>query len=303
MIVILNGGRVPSFQFRIPSMQVALLLCFISLPLRAQFAAPSPQPPASGFQLQLETAFGKFDIESEIETSFAAELDPSNAERGTHKSPYLAAALSLVIPGLGEYYVGDEIWRGAIFTAADAGLWFGHFTYLARGDDSTAAFEAFANEHWLPARYADTLNFFLNIAGVGWQISPKDDFGQINRAEDTLSRFVQSFPLSHRLPPKGSQQYYELISKYLQFEHGWDDHISGGPSPNYLRHADMRANMNYQYEVADYFLFGLILNRVLSAIDAVLLVKDHNSALRVQGELRALPGNELVPTAKLRYRF
>jgi hypothetical protein len=64
--------------------------------------------------------------------------------------------------------------------------------------------------------------------------------------------------------------------------------------------------MNYQYEIADYFLFGLILNRVLSAIDAVLITKDHNSNLRLQGELRTLEGpggKEFVPTAKLRLRF
>src|SRR6185436_16007312 len=132
---------------------------------------------------------------------------------------------------------------------------------------------------------------------------------QINMAEDTLSRFIQGFPLSHRLPEKGSQQYYELISKYEQFTHGWDDDVDGNPehSKNYQRHANMRANMNYQYEVADYFLFGLIINRVLSAIDAVLLTRDHNSALRLQGELRSMPipggGSEFVPTAKLKYRF
>jgi hypothetical protein len=226
----------------------------------------------------------------------------------SRKNPYIAAGLSLLIPGLGEYYVGDQVWRGAIFTAVDAGLWYGHFTYLARGDDSTVVFEAFADANWLPTRYADTLNFFLARANINLRIEDGNDFAQINNAEDTLSLFVQGFPLSHRLPERGSQQYYELISKYLQFTHGWVDHTEGGPSPLFLRHSEMRANMNKQYEIADYFLFGLMLNRVLSAIDAVLLTRDHNSALRVEGELRTLPlpdgsGREFVPTAKLRMRF
>src|ERR1700733_3566439 len=47
----------------------------------------------------------------------AAPLPPGS------KSPIIAAALSFVIPGAGEYYVGDYIWRGMIFTGIEAGLW------------------------------------------------------------------------------------------------------------------------------------------------------------------------------------
>jgi hypothetical protein len=51
----------------------------------------------------------------------------------------------------------------------------------------------------------------------------------------------------------------------------------------------------------------MILNRVLSAIDAVLLTKDHNSAVRLQGELQTkhMPDGRLgyVPTAKINVRF
>jgi hypothetical protein len=252
--------------------------------------------------LTLEVPYGKFADATSAD--FVIE-DPGDL-RGTPKSPYLAAALSLILPGLGEYYVGDQLWRGMIFTALDGGLWYGHFSYLGRGDDSATAFHAFADTYWDPARYADTLNWLLDRADLNYEITDRTNFSQINHAEDTISLYVQGFPISHRLPAKGSQQYYELISKYLQFVHGWKDHESGGPSALYLRHADMRANMNYQYEIADYFLFGLILNRVLSAIDAVLLTRDHNSDIRVAGELRMLEGphgKEYVPTAKLRWRF
>ena len=74
-----------------------------------------------------------------------------------------------------------------------------------------------------------------------------------------------------------------------------------------MRHAEMRANMNAEYETADYFLYGLILNRVLSAIDAALLARDHNSAIRLQGDLRLErePDGRLgyVSTAKMSIRF
>lgn len=280
---------------------IVLSICIVSTWLRAQFLPAAG--PVVGDDLSLAVAYGQLAEHVQEEPIFPDQAIISESR----KSPYLAAALSLVVPGLGEYYVGDQIWRGMIFTAVDAGLWYGHYHYLGRGDDSVAAFHAFADANWEPQRYADTLNWMLDQANItSYHINNASDFIQINRAEDTLSLFVQGFPISHRLPSRGSQQYYELISKYLQFAHGWKDHESGGPSPLYLRHADMRANMNHQYEIADYFLFGLILNRVLSAIDAVLLVKDHNSDLRLQGELRTVDGpqgKEFIPTAKMRLRF
>ena len=281
---------------------IVISICIVSTWVRAQFLPA--QATVSGRDLSLEVSYGALAIPSEHEEEIFSELI---TPPGPKKSPFLAAALSLVLPGLGEYYVGEQIWRGMIFTAVDAGLWYGHYSYLGRGDDSTVAFRAFADENWAPQRYADTLNWLLDQANItSHHVTNANDFFEINRAEDTLSLFVQGFPISHRLPTRGSQQYYELISKYLQFAHGWKDHLSGGPSPLYLRHADMRANMNYQYEIADYFLFGLILNRVLSAVDAVLLTKDHNSALRLQGELRTMDGpsgKEFIPTAKMRLRF
>ncbi|MDP4237697.1 MAG: hypothetical protein Q8919_14735 [Bacteroidota bacterium] len=128
-------------------------------------------------------------------------------------------------------------------------------------------------------------------------------------AEDSLTIYgVQNF--THHLPDKGSQQYYELISKYIQFTYGWKDFHDPNPanfSPDYEQHAYMRENMNHQYEIADYFLYGLFLNRILSAIDAVLLAKDHNSPIHLEGELqeRRYPDGALgfMPTAKIRYTF
>src|SRR5688500_10692836 len=140
----------------------------------------------------------------------------------SRKSPYLAAALSLIIPGLGEYYVGDQIWRGAIFTLIEAGLWYGNITYTNRGDDSTTAFQDFAHQNWRPELYAEHLNEMLKVRKVDDLITDPNDFGQINAAEDTLNSLGANF-FTHRLPGHGEQQYYELISKYHQFARGWAD--------------------------------------------------------------------------------
>ena len=227
----------------------------------------------------------------------------------SHKSAFLAVLLSFALPGLGEYYIGDQIWRGVIFTAIDAGLLYEHFHFISRGNDSVLAFHAFADSLWLPQKYADSLNSKLAFAGSNFRITEVNDVAQINMAEDSLTRLrFQNF--THRLPDKGSQQYYELISKYIQFTSGWKDFNSSDQtrfSPDYERHAYMRANMNQQFEIASDFLYGMFLNRILSMIDAGLLAKNHNTPVHLEGELRqqrypdGLMG--FVPTAKLRYTF
>ncbi|HEY6172666.1 MAG TPA: hypothetical protein VIX80_10450, partial [Candidatus Kapabacteria bacterium] len=257
----------------------------------AQFITPTTSVTSgSGSQFVNNTYFlNSFSSHESVPSIPGLENEETESVSTSHKSPVLAAGLSLILPGLGEYYVGDQIWRGIIFTSLDAVLWYGHFTYLAKGDDSTAAFQAYADTNWLSSKYSDSLNMLLEEIHREYRINDPDDFSQINKAEDTLALSnISPIPMSHRLPPRGSQQYYELISKYIQFTYGWRDAQSSDPNTSamFQRHAEMRANMNAQYETADYFLFGLIINRVLSAIDAVLLARDHNSAVRLHGDLR-----------------
>ena len=233
----------------------------------------------------------------------------ADAPISTPKSGLLAAGLSLVLPGLGEYYVGDQLWRGAIFTVLEAGLWYGRAHWTARGNDSLTAFHAWADSLWTPQLYVKHLDSLLGTVGKSSLVTDPNNFSQINNEEDTLNSL--NFPdFTHRLPERGSQQYYELISKYIQFKYGWVDNTSNDPSifsPDYSRHADMRQTMNYQFQVADEFLYGVILNHVLSAIDAALLAHDHNSAIRLHGELHQsrYPDGTIgyMPTAAIEYHF
>ncbi len=287
-----------------------LLVVIVSASALAQFQEPVAAVPAS-ITLQNNNALL-------AEYTFWSQTAPRHDERSVpiptetpkiigKKNPVLAAGLSLILPGLGEYYVGDEIWRGVIFTALEGGLWYGHFYFDKRGDDSLLAFHAWADSLWSAGRYTDSLEVYLKEAHIDLKID-SNNFSSINKAEDTLDQIGFS-DFTHRLPQRGSQQFYELISKYIQFTWGWKDATSRDPltSFDYQRHADMRANMNQQYDIAGYFIWGMVLNRVLSAIDAVLLARDHNSAIRLEGELvrKPFPNGLIgyVPTAKLRWTF
>ncbi len=288
-----------------------LLLLIADQSAYAQFIerATTSQTPSSNETLRQYEFWHNSNIDAAERTQTPViEGETKKIDVSTKKSGLLAAGLSLILPGLGEYYVGDDIWRGLIFTAVEGGLWYGRLRYLSRGDDSLIAFHAWADSLWSPKKYSDSLNSLLSKTNRDYRISDPNNFAEIHEAEDTLD-FLGFQNFTHRLPDRGSQQYYELISKYIQFTWGWRDAVSQDPnaSKEYQRHADMRANMNYQYDAADYFLWGMLLNRVLSAIDAALLAKNHNSAIHVQGELVRRPlSNGLmgyVPTAKLHWTF
>jgi hypothetical protein len=299
-------------MMRIFSACLVLILVVIGADMtKAQFREKGEPLPNSNNALVSTFEFGSTSVRSVDMAQERGRWTEGDLEKpvGTEKNGFIAAGLSFLIPGLGEYYVGDQIWRGAIFTVLEAGLWYGRIHWTKRGDDSLLAFHAWADSLWLPTRYVGYLDSLMLSVSRKTVIKDPNNFGQINAEEDTLNS-LNFADFTHRLPGRGEQQYYELISKYIQFKYGWVDNTSTDPnvfSADYTRHADMRATMNYQYEVADDFLYGIILNHVLSAIDAALLSKDHNSKIRLHGELQRMtyPNGTLgyLPTAAIEVRF
>ncbi len=233
-----------------------------------------------------------------------------------HKSGFLAAMLSLAIPGLGEYYVGESMWRGMIFTGIEAGLWIEMFHYQSLYNNKQNAFYAYSDQHFCVAKYgghidtvlsSDSVAPSVHVLSCDWRTVSRDDWNSINRGEasmDSLSNTHSDLgDWNHRLinPNDDLQQYYEEISKYDQFLSGWD------ALTTYNTASFMRADAQNQAGIANDFLFGIFLNHVLSAIDAALLARDHNSALRVHGDILSHSNSHgemgFIPTAKIEYRF
>jgi hypothetical protein len=232
------------------------------------------------------------------------------------KSPWLAAGLSLVIPGTGEFYA-ESYWKAAAFFALDVVAWSFAYSFDRKGNRQTDLFQDYANQHWSVveyAKYAQTLTkttYAWRKAGTE-SMNPYDrpwlqvNWDEINRMEREIGGYY-----SHTLPEYNTQQYYELIGKYPQFNQGWDDHPAAftygdALTTRFLYYSEERGKANSFYESATTWVNVALINHLLSAIDAVWSTGIYNSNLHAHAGLRLVPtesGLVEVPELRLRYEF
>ena len=231
----------------------------------------------------------------------------------TKKSPMLAGLLSIVLPGAGELYSGDYL-KAAVFAAVEVGAIAFAVSYNKKGDNQTNYFQNYADGHWSIKRYAEwTINnvAYINSSIVVANYSVFNSDGTVNHAElNRLERDLGS-GYSHALPPHGEQQYYELIGKYPQYSHGWDDANQSETdfhllSPNFLDYSLMRGKANDYYNIADKAVIGLYINHLLSGVDAVWSAISFNKDVAVNirvNHINAGTNVTFYPTVNVRYGF
>lgn len=260
------------------------------------------------------------------------------SSQGEEKSPWVAGALSLVVPGLGEVYTKNYL-KGAAFFAADVASWYLAYTYNKKGDRQTDEFQLFANQHWSAVRYANWTLSHLSLLNPtdtttaaqyadriygGDPPAPEDshppfhdiDWAQLNQMERDIASSPQPNGYTHVLPYYNEQQYFELIGKYAEFSRGWDDSDPNSPLENQLPiqstsarfflYANMRAQANHYYDIAGTWVSVAVINHLLSAADAFWSATRYNSALHAELNMRVIPtqfGMIPVTTAKFRYDF
>ncbi len=230
------------------------------------------------------------------------------------KSPLLAGVMSAVLPGSGEFYVGEYL-KAAIFFAVEVTLITVAVVNNNEGDELTAEFEAFADEHWSAVEYSEYMMDHWQELGLSEQcvidintdgnLQPWErvNWEDLNHCEGQVSVF------SHRLPPHGQQQYYELIGKYKQYSSGWDEFngTSYNQVPQIMKdYAVMRGNANDAYNVASTAVVGLYINHLLSAVDAIWSATTYNKNLAVKMRVQNIQFAdriELVPTLNISYNF
>ncbi len=190
------------------------------------------------------------------------------------KSVAKAFALSLLVPGAGQFYTGSKL-KGAIFLGIEALGWLGYFKYDGEGDDLTAQYEQYARTHWVEQAYWDNLNTHRGIEK--WHdddVFPHHLPYTITENGDTVANV--------------NHEYYENIGKYDQFVWGWDDlqqiespinsttpEVSFTSARRY-EYVGMREDANKKYDHARAAGIVVIANHLVSALEAAFAAKSYN---------------------------
>ncbi|MEL6770078.1 MAG: hypothetical protein AAFP18_03355 [Bacteroidota bacterium] len=270
-----------------------------------------------------------------------ADAEPSlawtweEAPEGRRSAP-LALVLSAAVPGAGQAY--NRSWvRAAVYAGLEVALWTGYASWRGQGIDGRDAYQAEAHARWSPHRYGSWLVDYEGYRGnpteldAALQAAARVDFQAPDtwnardeeavrtlvtaiRAAEDESVAANGVAFSHQLPLYGSQQYYELIGKYFQFNPGWEDFAAASPdgalpvalaetSDQFRTYADDHGDANGLLRRASRVSSVIVLNHVLSAFDAMLTARVHN--LRLDSELTLLPdaNGAVTPVASVRLQF
>ncbi|MEK9138203.1 MAG: DUF5683 domain-containing protein [Bacteroidota bacterium] len=271
---------------------------------------------------QVVTGNLRIDLFGRTELADVPRLTPQEeATAYPRKSPYIAAGLSLVVPGAGQFYT-ERYWEAAAFFAADVAAWILAYHYDKKGDRQTDFFQNYADANWsvlkyatyAESTYASGRSFFWRTSNdprlPAWQ---QVDWNELNRMERYIGSTDPGRYYSHTLPPYGDQQYYELIGKYGQFNPGWDDAHYNPGEYNYLDpvtahfsyYSGERGKANTYYNTASTWVTVAIINHVVNAVYAGLSAGWYNSAHAELG-LQRVPsadGFTNVPVVKIRWEF
>ena len=235
-----------------------------------------------------------------IERSFS-RLDSAISNKSQKKSVLRATLYSAVIPGSGQYYAGS-IWKAILFSGIEIAGWTAYFVYNSKGINQDNEMRQYGDQHWDEKRYWSWLYF---KGGLDSYVSELSEYKRLNYETDENEilvvynkqvvnslRFLESaLGQTHHLPETKTQQYYEMIYKYLtQFGNAWDDADfyqtyygnTNRMTQHMLTYRDMRNEMNDLYDTASAASNVILINHILSALDAAWTTSVYNRTLRIE---------------------
>lgn len=262
------------------------------------------------------------------EQSYANETQSSGFVSSIRNKPGLAFLSSAILPGSGQ--AANKNWvRSGIYLAVEGAAIFLVSHNNSRAKSRQRNYENFVDQNWSVVQYAQWIvefhevnglnNEFLadlksQVDGVDAAFNTSIDWNRVDiRVLNNVERntpFIfsdmASNNFSHTLPGFGSQQYYELVSKFYQFGPGWRDFstpvteniaTASAMGDLFFEGRDRAEQFNDNFRRADNIFALLIVNHVVSAFDAFFTVrlKQH----RMQAKAGILPGEQLQFT----YRF
>ncbi len=168
-------------------------------------------------------------------------------ESGTRqaKSPFLGVALSLILPGAGEWYA-DNFSTGQYFLGADAALWVTYTGISLRGTWVRDDARAFATVH------------------AGALVGGKDEQFEVDLGNFRTTDEYNQAKLRNR--------EYDLLYEESSFQWRWDS------EDNRVAYRELRIQSDQLFQNSRFVLGALVLNRVISAFSAWRSVNRYNRA-------------------------
>lgn len=194
-----------------------------------------------------------------------------------YKLPKRALFFSALIPGAGELYAKSYI-KAGVFFLAEVAAWLVYGDYTSKGNKQEDKFQQYADANWDSSAWLD------------WRRNYQNPIGDAH--DSTMIKYIKG---DKSVTTK--QQYYEMIGKYPVFYPGWNfsneeypgiDFVSidmedlvkkHEDSPQVGTYMDMRDKSNEFFRMARTATNYVIVNHILSAIDAAWTAKRHNNKL------------------------
>ncbi len=215
----------------------------------------------------------------------------------------VAMLASAVLPGMGELYVATgskkvtHYLRVPVFLAMDAYFWYAYRDNYDKGKEIKAEYEMFGDAHWSEERFLLQHPYCDGIGGC--------DSWELYNAEAKGDYYYFVYIPRHL----DHEEYYENMGKYDAFSFGWDDWNGDYDNvkawtPNRTTYWEMRIESDDYLLKADRFVMALILNRIVSMLDAGYLAYRYNKGEYDDGgwTLDLRPGLENTSIG-LSYRF
>ncbi|MFU8812019.1 MAG: hypothetical protein ACNA78_03570 [Balneolaceae bacterium] len=256
----------------------------------------------------------------------------SPLQRTFTEKPGLALLSSAILPGSGRAVNGNWVMAGVYFAVEASAI---YLTIDSRNSARSLerSYQQFANENWSVVEYAQWIVEYYDFHGltadgiddlrsmvdgksatfnndIDWDVIDIQTLRAIERNTPYFSTDHQrASNFSHVLPDYGTQQYYELISKYYQFQGGWRDYRSStdtpfyiglqgeNASPFFIQGAVMSRQFNGDYRTSRNLMSLLIANHVIAAFDSFFTFSVKQN--RLQTIPSAIPGEQL----RVRYSF
>ena len=220
---------------------VVVLMGVLSVfPLRAQ-ERPSPQT-LTAFEAGLHLLDAQNDAIARSLEEFT--LQEPLAQK---KSPGLAALYSLILPGMGELYVGTFS-SGRYFLVAEGVLWLSYAAFTVHGNSLRDDSRAFA------------------ISAAGIQPTGKDDQFYVDIGNFMTTEDYNDKKLRDREPEK-------LYDRSQGFGWNW---VSESARTTYK---DERLSSETVYNNRKFIVGAIVINHVASAVNALRSAISHNKAL------------------------